>query len=184
MTTAVTRMSVVAKRIMSANAEGTVETAAPSALIGDTSRAGAERVVPLFAESILPVSGLAKPVECEEDWAAAIDLVHSTAARVRVLNQRAQTVAREAEQRVSTTTVSAQAAEERARRAEAATNAAFARATIAEEHARVLAERIQAAEARASAAEAKAGEALSWLRRMHECVAGEFSTLTIPPSRA
>ena len=184
MTTAVTRMSVVAKRIMSANAEGTIETAASPTLVGDTNRAGAERVVPLFAEGALPVNALAKPVDCEEDWAAAIDLVHSTAARVRVLNQRAQTVAREAEQRVSTTTVSAQAAEERARRAEAAMQAALARMALAEEQVRTLQEKIQAAEARAGAAEVKASEALAWLRRMHECVAGEFNTLTIPPSRA
>ena len=181
MTTAVTRMNVVAKRIMLANAEGLSEAASPVVLAENTSSTDAKRVVPLFAGTSVPNDPLSEPIPDEKDWAAAIDLVHSTAARVRALHERALTVAQDAKQLVSSATASARAAEERMRRAEAATQAALARVAQAEEQARSLQDQILTTETQAGAAEAKAGEALVWLRRMHECVAGEFSSLTIGP---
>ena len=181
MTTPVTRMNVVARRIMLANAEGSVQAATSAGSAEDIGPADVKRVVPLFAGTSVPVDAPSAPMSNEDNWIASIDLVRSTAARVRALHERAQTVAQDAKQLVSTATASARAAEERTRRAETATRAALARVEQAEEQARHLLDKLLTAEARAGAAEAKAGEALVWLRRMHECVAGEFSSLTIGP---
>lgn len=182
MTTAVARMNSVAKRIMSATPEGasaiTAETRPP-----DASASEIDRVVQLFAAIDAPEGTTSASAVGEDDWGAALDLVRSTAARVRALHQRAHAIAQDAHQIVSTATASAQAAEERARRAEAAAQTALARVTHAEDRSRALEDKLRTAEERAGAAEAKTAEALSWLRRMHECVAGEFSTLTITPIR-
>ena len=181
MTTAVTRMNVVARRIMSANAEGSVQAATSAGSAEDIGPVDTKRVVPLFAGTNVAADTASELMSDEDNWAASIDLVRSTAARVRGLHERAQTVAEDAKQLVSTATASMRAAEERARRADTAAQAALARMAQAEEKARSLLDKILTAEARAGAAEAKAGEALVWLRRMHECVAGEFSSLTIGP---
>ena len=182
MTHAVTRMNVVARRILSATAEGSGEAAPPAGLADEaTHPADAKRVVPLFAGTSLPADTLLERLSDEKDWAASIDLVHGTAARVRALHERAQQVAQDAERLVASATAATRTAEERARRAEATTQAALGRVSRAEEQARSLQDKILVAEARAGVAEAKADEALAWLRRMHECVAGEFSSLTIGP---
>lgn len=182
MTSAVARMNTVAKRIMSATSEATAGT--PEAPLADDAAPAIERVVQLFAGIGTPDDTAPASSDSDEDWGAALDLVRSTAARVRALHQRAHAIAQDAHQLVSAANASAQAAEERARRAEAAAQAALARVAQAEERSRALEEKLRAAEGRAGTAEAKAGEAVSWLRRMHECVAGEFSTLTITPIRS
>ena len=183
MTSAVARMNSVAKRIMSATPE-TSSVGGPEDHHGDAATPAIDRVVQLFAgtdtlDETAPASSVS-----EEDWDAALDLVRSTAARVRALHLRAHAIAQDAHQLVSAATASAQAAEERAGRAEAAAQAALARAAQAEDRSRALEEKLRAAEGRVGTAEAKAGEAMSWLRRMHECVASEFNTLTITPIRS
>ena len=181
MTQAVTRMNVVARRILSATAEASSHAEAATRLAETTSPAGVERVVPLFAGTSVPADTPSKPRADETAWAAAIDLVRSTAARVRTLHERAHTVAHDAEQLAASATASTRAAEERTLRAEATTQAALARVARAEEQARGLLDKILVAEAQTGTADAKASEALVWLQRMHECVAGEFNSLTFGP---
>ncbi len=104
-----------------------------------------------------------------QDWTNLIERLRAAAAHARYVEARAQ----EQDQRVEDLLVRVR---EDVKRASDKVRAAEAKAARIEADAEL---RIRAAEDRAAAAEERASIAEDWLRRLHEVVSDEFSSITL-----
>lgn len=129
----------------------------------------AGKVVPLE----IPVTAAAQADGDRTDWAGSLQLVQDVSARTRTVRAAAHDAAARAEELAKRCVVQAEASEVRARELSERLGEAEARA-------RSLRERLDAAEARANRADEQVAEAHSWLRRLHDCIRDEFTSLTTP----
>lgn len=144
-------------------------------------RPGISAVVDLVAQGWDETSEPAEEPPSYTEFAATIDLVRSVAGRVRHLHGQARAEVAEQRQIARIATGSAQAAKVRADEAEARVRVAVAEAEQIGRQMRELKAKLVAAETRAAQAEIRAQEAQTWLRRLHDCMANEFTALTVAP---
>ena len=121
------------------------------------------QVLPLVGTAPPPTSDQEEEPLSAEAWAATLDLVRQSAARIRQAEESAKQIADRAREYMALANQKAHTAEQRAELAEA-------RAAKAEAEAKITAERLRAAEARAEAAEAQA----KWGKRLQSEIKRTF----------
>lgn len=115
-----------------------------------------------------------EPLPSFQDWTGLIDRVRAAAAHARETEAQAQEQEHRVQELLERVREDIKRAGERVRAAEAKAAKIEAEAEL----------RIRAAEERATAAEERASIAENWLRRVHEVISDEFSSITTGEHRA